>query len=264
MGKKIGQLRSTSEIAQLGIIFAAIAAWGGLWSLGLVGPILTLVGMFLTIVGLYSLALLMGAKLEVFEEGFSIADGGEPYPIGYDELKSIAVKSTHHLMHGTYVGSRAEFTFERERGRPWFHYACDYRRGDAKEQLFEELIRRCSEAIQTKLLDEMKEQGTIRWTEEVTMSSQGFLLQRPGAAAPLVVPFAEIEDVQIRDNELRIWKQGDAVVPFYTQMNDTRNFIPLYDLFCNFCDAARKVTDVSQCGNSRTADSRADLVEGAV
>jgi hypothetical protein len=263
MGEKIGQLRSTSEIAQLGIMFAAIAAWGGLWKLGLVGPILTLVGMFLTIIGLYSLALLMGAKLEVFEEGFAIADGGEPYPIGYDELKSITLKSTHHTMRCAYVGSRAEFTFEREKGRPWFRFACDYRRGDAKEKLFGELIRRCSAAIQTKLLDEMKEHGTVGWTDEVSMSSQGFLLQRPGAAAPLVVPFAEIEDVQIRDSELRICKRGD-VLPFYTQKNDTRNFIPLYDLFCNFCNAARGVSGTSQCGNSNTAGSRADLVEGAV
>lgn len=238
MGEKIGQLRSTSETMQMGILFGAIALWGLLWSVGLFGPILALVGLFLTIVGFYSLALLMGSKLEVFEEGFSISDDGKPFPIGYEELKSIAVKTGEHRINGVHVGSRAEFTFERERGRPWFRYECDYRPGDAKEKLFGELIRRCSEAIQTKLLDEMNERGMVRLTDEASMSSQGFLLQRPGADAPLVVPFAEIEDVQIRDNELRLCTRDDADRPFYTQQNDSRNFIPLYDLLCNFCDAA--------------------------
>lgn len=264
MGDKLGQVRSTSEVTQLAIILGASAVWGVLWGTGLVGPILSLIGLFLTIVGLHGLTLLMGSLLEVFEDGFSISDDGKPYPIGYDELKSIAARTTDHFMNGGYVGSRAEITFERRQGRPWFRYECDYRRGGAKEKLLQELIRRCSEAIQATLLDEMKQQGVVRWTDEVSMSSQGFLLQRPGADAPLVVPFDEIEDVQVRDNELRIWKQGDAVVPFYTQQNDTRNFIPLYDLFCSLCKTARKLSDKTSGDSLPSSREHADLAEHAV
>lgn len=264
MGEKIGQLRSASETTQLAIIFGSIGLWGLLWAIGLVGPILTLVCLFLTILGFYSLTLLLGSKLEVFEEGFSIPDDDKAYPIGYDELKSISAKRTDHTMRGTYVGTRAEFTFGREHGKPWFRYDCEYRRGDAKEMLLEELIRRCSTAIQAKLLNEMNERGVVDWSDEVSMSPQGFLLQRPGADRPLVVPFDQVEDVQIRDNVLQIWKQGDAIVPFCTVQNDVRNFIPLYDLFCNFCRTARKLSEMPECNRAAAHDQVAGVVEHAV
>jgi hypothetical protein len=264
MGDKIGQLRAASETTQLAIIFGSIGLWGLLWATGLVGPLLTLVGMFLTITGFYSLTLLLGSKLEVFEEGFSIPDEAKPYPIGYDELKSISVTHSDHMLRGRYVGTRAKFNFGRERGKPWFRYECEYRRGDAKEKLLEELIRRCSTAIQTKLQNEMNERGVVHWTDEVSMSSQGFLLQRSGAAAPLVVAFDQIADVQIRDNELRIWKRGDAVVPFCTLKNDTRNFVPLYDLLCNFCSTARKRSETPACHRLAAHNEVADVVEHAV
>lgn len=264
MGDKIGELRSTSEATQFGIICVSLALWGFLWMQHVVGSWLAILGAAATMFALHVLSLRMGSVLEVFEDGFTISDDGEPFAIAYDDLKSVAAKSTHHNVRGMYAGSRAVLTFERAQGRPWFRYECDYRRGDSNETLIEQLVARCSEAIQVRLLDEMKTQGTVRWTDEVSMSAQGFLLQRPGASAPLVVPFAEIEEVKVADNELRLWKQGDAVVPFYTQRNDTPNFIPLYDLFCNLCRSARQIAGAPATDVDRGTNSLVRLAESTV
>ena len=60
------------------------------------------------------------------------------------------------------------------------------------------------------------------------------------AGASRLIPYREISQWKVVDNELKIWKVGDAL-PCLVLGNDTPNFAPLMGLFERLCGATRNI-----------------------
>lgn len=177
------------------------------------------------------------SSLAVHEHGLEVVVHGESTVFTYDEVSCIAAKLTHHLLNHQYVGTRVRLEFSIDgRFRPCV-YDGEFRRNGWKERLVMAAMERCSRAIQERLLAELESNGALRWRDNVSLTPEGIVLTDSDTASR-IIPYAEISDWKIDDNDLKIWKADDAL-PFLMMGNDTSNFVPLFGLFESLCNAAR-------------------------
>ncbi len=243
LGQQLGRLKSTSETKQMAIVAVSLLGWGALWQLGIINGFTFFVGNLSTIIGIYLLLLnFAGDALYLFERGLELRVKGKSTVFGFEEITSIAAKHTHHYMRHTYVATKAELTFEVEGRFTNFGFQCDYRRNDSKEQLIELVLQQCSEAVQHRLLAKLQAEGEVLWTDNVYLTESGVKIVDATEVSRLV-PFGDIEEMKMRDNQLNIWKRGDAM-PFMVLSNEATNFVPLLGLF-------RKLTTYSRDPNGQ-------------
>ena len=240
-GEQLARLKSVPEKIQTGIVVGSLALAGYLWFQGSVSPMIIVCAAIIVPIILYAIALRFGSELKIYESGFEINSQGNQHLVDYGELESIASKITHHYMNNSYVASKAEFTFGLGAGKEDLEFECDFNRKGSKTDVFNYLTNRCSEAIQERLIDKIKTDGFVEWTPNVHLSEDGFHILKPGASVPMVIPFHEIEEMTIVENELKVWKKGDLVLPFFIIKNDTPNFIPMYDFFQSLCESAKRL-----------------------
>ena len=229
LGEQIGLLKSTSETKQVAIIVVSLLSWGFIWQLQMIGSFVLIFGCLATMIGLYLLSLNFGDSLHIFKQGLELRQNGKTVVFAFDEVTSFSAKHTHHCLRHTYVATKSQLTFQLEDGLAVFGFECDYRRNDSKEQLIQLVLEQCSGAVQLRLLAKLTADGEVLWTDNVYLA-QGGLKIVDTVAAPRIIPFADIEELQMKDNQLKIWKSGDAM-PFMVLPNDTSNFVPLLGLF---------------------------------
>lgn len=252
LGQPMGLLKSTSEKKQVAIIIVSLMLWGGLWQTGIIGGFVMIVGCATTMIGLYVASLNFGDSLQVFDRGLELRQNGKTAVFAYEEVTSIAAKHTHHHLNNAYVATKAELTFRTEDRFSDLTYQCDYRRNDSKEPLIQMALERCSEAVQLRLLTKLNSDGEVPWTDNIYLTQDGLKIV-DSVAAPRIIPFGDIEELKMKDNQLNIWKRGDAM-PFMVMSNDATNFVPLLGLF-------RKLTTVSAETETYGPES-AELIEG--
>jgi hypothetical protein len=93
--------------------------------------------------------------------------------------------------------------------------------------------------VERRLLAELERHGAIRWRDNVSLTDEGIQLA-DSASTSRLIPYRQISDWKIDDNELKIWKDG-AALPLLVFKNDSPNFLPLYNLFQSLAEAARHI-----------------------
>ena len=260
-GQQLGLLRSISETKQLGIIALSVLLWGGLWQFHVIEGFVFVFGCVATMLGLYSIALRFGDSLQVFEQGLKLQSNSRAIAFAYDEITSISAKRTDHYMKHTYIATKAELKFELQDRFTEFRFECDYRRNGAKERLVYLALEKCSEAVQVRLVEKLNAQGEILWTENVYLPKSGLKIVDPSGVTR-VIPFAEIEEQKMDDNQLKIWKRNDAM-PFLTLSNKAPNFVPASDLFRKITESSGQINRIPELGSMDDfATAAADQVYG--
>ena len=234
LGDPLGCLKSTSETKQIAVIAISLLCWGATWQLGVINGLTFVAGNVLTIVGVYFVLLnFFGDATYVCEYGLELQSNGRRNAFRFEAITSVAAKHKHHYMQRnfvrTYVGSKAELSFELENRFTTFTFTCDYRRNDSKEKLIDLILQQSSEAVQHRLLAILKSEGELAWTNHVFLTENGVKIVDATDVSRLV-PFTDIEDMKMQDNQLKIWKRGDSL-PFMVLSNEATNFVPLLGLF---------------------------------
>ena len=95
---------------------------------------------------------------------------------------------------------------------------------------------------------ELKAAGEVLWTGNVYITRDGLkivdeALKIDGVAPPpRIIPFADIGNLQMKDNQLKICMSGDAL-PFLVLPNDATNFIPLLALFTKLTTVSHDIKE---------------------
>jgi hypothetical protein len=177
------------------------------------------------------------SSLTIYEDGLETVVQGKTTAFRYDQLTSLSVKYTHHKLNHQYIGTKANLEFFVD-GRLLPHkIECEFRSGNRTEQLLALATEKCSQAIQIRLLGELERTGAVRWRDNVSLTAEGILL-KDSASASRLIPFREIVDWKIADNDLKIWKANDAL-PCLMMTGETPNFVPLFNLFESLASALR-------------------------
>ena len=148
-------------------------------------------------------------------------------------------KLTHHQYKYQYIGTKAKIEFLVDGRYTPCTCECEYRRNSRSEQWVMLALDLCSQAIQSRLLAELEREGQVRWRDNVSLTEEGIVLS-DSAGIPRLIPYREIAQWKVVDNELKIWKAGDAL-PCLVMGNDTPNFAPLLGLFERLCGATQNI-----------------------
>jgi hypothetical protein len=241
-GQQLGSTVSIPPYIQAASVFGPLVLFATLWTLN-VAPVLVLIG---GTCGL-AFALCMIARripalcssLTIYENGLEMVVQGKPSAFAYDQLNCLAAKYTHHKVNHNYIGTRARIEFFVDGRFTPYIYDGEFRRDKRGDLLIPLAIEKCSQAIQHRLLAELEQKGVVAWRDNVSLTVDGIMLTDSESTARLI-PYRNIVDWKIVDNDLKIWKAGDAL-PCLVLANDTPNFGPLFGLFKSLASATRNI-----------------------
>jgi hypothetical protein len=242
LGQKLGGTRSIPEHIQAIICIGGLAGFGILWLLDAASVFVLIVGTMVVIAGLYALAHFIPAlrsSLRIYELGLETMVQGKINAFRFDELNCLEAKFTDHKWKYNYIGTSAKIEFSVDGRILPCIYKCDFRRGTTSEKWVMLALHQCSQAIERRLLAELERHGAIRWRDNVSLTDEGIQLA-DSASTSRLIPYRQISDWKIDDNELKIWKDG-AALPLLVFKNDSPNFLPLYNLFQSLAEAARHI-----------------------
>lgn len=240
LGQKLGHTRSIPQSIQVAICLGALVLFVAAWQLDLASVPVLIAGTLGAVMALLAAAHCTPAlrsSLTIYEDGLETMVQGTRRAFAYDELTCLAARFTHHLLNHQYVGTRVRIEFSVDGRFQPYVYECEFRRGKPGEQLIGLAIDKCSQAIQRRLLAELEHQGAVRWRDNVSLTAEGLLLT-DSASASRLIHYRDIADWKIVDNDLKIWKSGDAL-PCLVMGNETPNFVPLLSLFEKLCTSTR-------------------------
>jgi hypothetical protein len=241
-GEQLGSTSSIPEYIQASIGIGSLAVFMSLWMLNVASVIVLAGGTCCLAVGLYLIARRIPAlrsSLTIYEHGLEMVVQGTATSFAYDQLTSLSAKLTDHLVNHQYIGTRAKIEFFVEGRFKAYTYDGEFRRDKPDHQLIMLAVEASSQAIQRRLLAELERDGTVRWRDNASLTADGILLTDSLNNSRLI-PFNEIGDWKIVDNDLKIWKAGDAL-PCLVLANDAPNFAPLYGLFQSLIGATRNI-----------------------
>ena len=232
-GKLLGELRSASQKVQIAICLVGLGPFALLWLAGEIGPLVMVAGVLVTI----GLGYVVSTRLpmlrsiaHVHENGITLDVRGKKSSFDYASLAGISCKHTHHVNKYGYIGTIFEWEFELEGKIKSSQYQGEYHQQKKTAETVSLAEQKCSEGVEKRLLNQLKADGELAWRHDVFLTHAGLEIVDGPNVEPREIRFDEIEDWKIKDNELKIFRRGDAL-PCFRLSNDSRNFIPMYGLF---------------------------------
>lgn len=232
-GQLLGELRSASQKVQIAVCLAGSVPFAFLWLAGDMSPLVMIVCVFAAI----GLGHVLSTRLpmlrsiaRIYENGISLDVRGKKTSFDYAALSGISCKHTHHMSKYGYVGTVFEWDFELEGKIKSIHYQGEYHQQKKTAETVSIAQQKSSEGVEKRLLNQLKADGELAWRYDVFLTHSGLKIIDGPNVEPREIRFDEIEDWTIKDNELKIFRRGDAL-PCFRLSNDTRNFIPMYGLF---------------------------------
>jgi len=241
-GQQLGSTSSIPEYIQAAIGIGALVLFMTLWMLNVASVIVLAPGTCGLAVALYLVARRIPAlrsSLTIYEHGLEMIIQGTPSAFRFDQINSIAAKYTHHKLNHQYIGTRARIEFFVDGRFSPYIYDGEFRRDKRRDQLLPLAIEKCSQAIQHRLLVELEREGAVAWRDNASLTPDGIMLTDSMNNFRLI-PFNQISEWKIVDNDLKIWKAGEAL-PCLVLANDTPNFAPLFSLFESLASATRNI-----------------------
>jgi len=241
-GQQLGTTSSIPEYIQVSIGIGSLVLFMTLWMLNVASVIVLVAGTCGLAVALYLIARripTLRSSLTIYEHGLEMVVQGTPSAFRFDQINSIAAKYTHHKVNHQYIGTRARIEFFVDGRFSPYIYNGEFRRDKRRDQLLPLAIEKCCQVIQHRLLVELEREGVVAWRDNISLTADGIMLADSKSASRLI-PYRDIVDWKIVDNDLKIWKAGDAL-PCLVLANDTANFAPLFSLFESLASATRNI-----------------------
>ncbi|MCA9213281.1 MAG: hypothetical protein KDB27_09465 [Planctomycetales bacterium] len=232
-GQLLGELRSAPQNVQKVICAIACVPFVFMWMSGMLGS----VAMVACTVGSLLIGHFVSRRLpmlcstaQVYESGLKLNVRGKESAFDYDSLTCISSKHTHHFMRQNYIGTIFEWQFDIDGKFKPVSYQGEFHMEKDTARLVSLAEQKVSEGIEKRLLAQLKKDGELEWRPGVLMTHNGLKLVDGPNIKPREILFVEIEQWEIKDNELKVFRTGEAL-PCLCISNDSRNFIPMYGLF---------------------------------
>jgi hypothetical protein len=242
LGQRLGHQKSLPESIQLAIGVVALVIFAALWQLHwmsipvlMAGTLGCTIAVFLSAHRIPALCI----SLTIYEHGLETMVHGTFNTFTYDKVNSMAAKLTDRLINGEYARTKAHFEFFVDGRLKPYIYEFEFRYGDSRAKLFEQLSEKCRQAIQRRLLAELEREGAVHWRDNASLTAEGIRLTDSVSASRLI-SYHDIVDWKINCNDLKIWKSGDAL-PCLVMGIDAPNFEPLFHLFESLIGATRNI-----------------------
>jgi len=247
LGQHVGQLKSVTERLELGLILVGLAIGGLLWHFSDLSRFLVPQVSIGCILALYFGLLrhpFFNSVCDIYERGMSIKSRDKHDVFPFQSVLSMRSTHTHHKMNHAYVATKFELEMMVELPTRNVKYQCDYSKDGNRAQTIGRLLERISGAVTARLWNELKQSQELPWRNDISLTLQGIKLDA-GQDYARLVPFTEIEEFCVRDNELKIWRQGDAM-PFVVLKNDSLNFSAMYGLFSDMLAQTKRITESAE------------------
>ena len=145
----------------------------------------------------------------------------------YEDLASFTHASTRVYVNGVYTGTTIHMTFTPvpSTGQKALTYSTNIRADDAE---LERLREHVSQVIAHNMLQVWKQSQNVPWTPYLRFTAQGLeyrALSLLGRKAAQVVSYRDIENFDVQNGELLVWKRGQKK-PLFQEQTSQPNFYP--------------------------------------
>ena len=266
-GEPTGKIHSTSELVQVGILFLMVGCgvlvhriWihdGYSWAF--LGCLFGSAILAFPMGHLAGRSSRFGTSITLYRDGFESVQVGERWRIRFSDVISLGVRQQHH--YGTingpshqksvgrnshYLGSRAKLSIETVNCNSPLKLDVEYRRNWSNEATVLRLAEGLSNAILTRMKDELQIKCEFEVTPEVFLTEVGLRIIDRRSHSERIVEFAEIGKTEPNGNDL-IFFTSQTEAPFLRLATDTPNLYPmmmyLESVRCDSSMGGRQVAD---------------------
>ena len=182
--------------------------------------------------------------LQHFEDRIVLADDDKVQDIPFDQLQAYSASWTDLYVNGVYNTSTVRLSFDVAGSFRVHQYESAASYGTLKYEQLQALQVEVSEVIAAQMRETLLEEGSVAWTAQMTMTTEGIEYRKKGTAEAELISYPRLGKWEVDSGLFKLAFDDDRR-PTVTETISQTNFFPGLQLFSQLHEEFSKREDLS-------------------